>query len=55
LTNNPISSPLFRTTDNATITFGANVTIITSAGESVSLNGGVAGTCSVIHNDGTTE
>ena len=40
---------------NAGITFGANVTIINSAGQSVLLNGGVAGSCSVIKNDGTIE
>ena len=37
------------------ITFGANVTVVNSAGTSVLLNGGEAGTCNVINNDGTTE
>jgi hypothetical protein len=37
------------------ITFGANVTVINSAGVSSLLNGGVAGSCSIIKNDGTTE
>ena len=35
------------------ITFGANVTVINSAGSSVLLNGGEAGTCTQINNDGT--
>lgn len=37
------------------VTFGANVTIINSAGSSVLLNGGEAGSCTKINNDGTTE
>jgi len=37
------------------ITFGANVTIINSAGISMSLNNGAAGSCTSIKKDGTTE
>ena len=37
------------------ITFGANVTVINSAGSSGLLNGGEAGTCTKINNDGTVD
>jgi hypothetical protein len=51
LTGNPNATPI---NPGGGITFGANVTVINSAGTSVSLNGGAAGSCSVIKKDGTT-
>ena len=53
LTGNANTS-VFYGLNGGNVTFGANVTIINSAGSSVSLNGGVAGSCTVIKNDGTT-
>ena len=54
-TGNSNSYVFYPANYNGTISYGANVTVITSAGDSVSLNGGVAGTCARLKNDGTTE
>ena len=53
LTGNANTS-VFYGLNGGNVTFGANVTIINSAGSSVLLNGGNAGTCTVIKADGTT-
>ena len=54
LTGNTYTTPI-NPGSSGGITFGANVTIINSAGVSSLLNGGVDGTCAVIHKDGTIE
>ena len=53
LTENANTS-VFYGLNGGNVTFGANVTIINSAGSSGLLNGGTAGSCTVIKNDGTT-
>ena len=50
LTGNTNATPI---NPGGGITFGANVTVINSAGSSVLLNGGEAGSCTKINNDGT--
>ena len=52
LTGNTNATPI---NPGGGVTFGANVTVINSAGSSVLLNDGVAGSCTQINNDGTTE
>jgi hypothetical protein len=52
LTGNTNATPI---APGGGITFGASVTVINSAGSSVLLNNGEAGTCTVIKNDGTIE
>lgn len=46
------NNPAIYASTSGTITFGANVTIINSAGVSSLLNGGAAGSCTRIRNDG---